>query len=65
MFEEQIPWGDIIVYFSLSVAFFYWSVAVENYPHSMKEKLPPFLLNRKLLVGCGIITLAIALSKFF
>ncbi|EGI78281.1 hypothetical protein [Hylemonella gracilis] len=65
MFEEQIPWGDIIVFFILSVAFFYWAVAAENFPHSMKEKLPAFLLNRKLMVGCGVIAMAIALLKFF
>jgi hypothetical protein len=67
MFNEYkvIPWGDIIEFFVLSLAFFYWASAVQNYPLPIKSKLPRFMLNKKIMFGCGFVCGAIAVSKFF
>lgn len=67
MFNEYklIPWGDIIEFSVLSLAFFYWAYAVQSYPLSIKSKLPGFVLNRKIMLGFGFVCGAIAVSKFF
>ncbi|VXC90308.1 conserved hypothetical protein [Pseudomonas sp. 8Z] len=62
---KAIPWGDIIEFFVLSLAFFYWASAVQNYPLPIKSKLPGFMLNRKIMLAFGFVCGAIAASKFF
>ncbi len=67
MFNEYkvIPWGDIIKFVVLSLAFFYWAYAVQNYPLAIKSKLPGFMLNRKIMLGLGFVCGAIAVLKIF
>lgn len=67
MFSEYsfIPWGDIIQPFSLSIAFFYWAYAIQNYPLPTRLNLPKFMLNKNLMLSLGFINGAIAVYRFF
>lgn len=64
-FGSQVfgPWYDVIGWVAGSVLFFYCAVAAEGMPPHQKEKLPSFLLNKKVCVTIGILMALLGIGK--
>lgn len=57
------PWYDVIGWVAASAIFFYLAVAAEGMPPNQKERLPAFLLNKKLCVGVGLFMALLGVGK--
>lgn len=64
-FGSQIfgVWYDVLFYVGLSWSFFYLACTVDRMTPSQKEKVPPFLLNKKICFSIGVLAGLFAFVK--
>ena len=64
-FGSQIfgVWYDVLFYVGLSWSFFYLACTVDRMTPSQKEKVPPFLLNKKVCFSIGALAGLFAFVK--
>lgn len=58
-------WYDILYWALFSGIFFYVAATSSSWPLATRNKIPAFLLNRKLCIGLGVAFAIVAAGKLF